>query len=261
MSESSVSPCEAIGVRPEDLPRHIAIIMDGNGRWARQRNLPRVRGHMEGGKAVRAVVQECARLGIEVLTLYGFSLENWRRPETEVQQLMDLYAEYLARERATVMQNNVRLVHLGRREGLPERVLQELDETVAMSKDNTGLTLCLAINYGGRAEIVDAVRAIARAVAAGKLQPEQIDQDHISQALGTAGLPDPDLLIRTSNEYRLSNFLLWQISYTELYITDVLWPDFRAPHLHAAVREFARRERRFGGLANGQQTRAQASTR
>ncbi len=172
---------------------------------------------------------------------------------------MDLYAEYLARERSTVMDNNVRLVQLGRREGLPERVLRELDETIAVSKDNTGMTLCLAINYSGRTEIVDAVRRIVRAAVNGTVRPEEVDEQLVSDSLGTAGLPDPDLLIRTSNEHRLSNFLLWQISYTELYVADVYWPDFRESHLHAAIREFARRERRFGAVGPSRRRAPQTS--
>ncbi len=259
MPEKRSTPDDALDLQLQELPRHIAIIMDGNGRWARRRNLPRIEGHAEGGKAVRAVVTECARLGIEVLTLYGFSIENWRRPTGEIEQLMDLYAEYLARERSTVMDNNVRLVQLGRREGLPERVLRELDETIAVSKDNTGMTLCLAINYSGRTEIVDAVRRIVRAAVNGTVRPEEVDEQLVSDSLGTAGLPDPDLLIRTSNEHRLSNFLLWQISYTELYVADVYWPDFRESHLHAAIREFARRERRFGAVGPSRRRAPQTS--
>ncbi|MBN1554921.1 MAG: isoprenyl transferase [Phycisphaerae bacterium] len=237
-----------VGIPDERFPRSVAIIMDGNGRWARQRNLPRPFGHQAGAKAVRRTVTEAARLGLEVLTLYSFSVENWSRPADEVNTLMHLYAEYLVHERPTIMENNVRLRHLGRREGLPEIVLKELDETLRISENNTGMTLCLAINYGSRLEITDAVRRLARQVADGKLSPEDIDEPRISDALDTAGLPDPDLLIRTSGEMRISNYLLWQISYAEFHVTDIHWPDFGAEALHEAIRAYAGRHRRFGGV-------------
>jgi undecaprenyl diphosphate synthase len=191
---------------------------------------------------------ECARLGIECLTLYSFSLENWRRPPDEVAGLMDLYVQYLAKERKTVMDNDIRLIQLGRREGLPDGVLRELDLTMNASAGNGGMTLCLALNYGSRAEIVDAFRRLSRKVADGELRPEDIDESRISASLYTAGLPDPDLLLRTGGEMRVSNFLLWQISYAELHVTPVLWPDFRKEHLHDAIRGFAGRERRYGGV-------------
>jgi len=244
-----LDPRVVLGLEPTQLPRHIAIIMDGNGRWAGQRGLPRIRGHAEGARAVRAIVTECARLGIGYLTLYSFSIENWKRPRDEVEALMALYAEYLVAEREEIMANDVRLVQIGRREGLPDNVLRELDLTERMSRDNRGLTLCLAINYGSRREILDACQRLARQVLEGRIRPEEIDEASFSNALYTAGIPDPDLLIRTANERRISNFLLWQLSYTELHITPVLWPDFRPEHLHAAIRDYASRDRRFGGVS------------
>lgn len=243
-----LDPVAELGVPRAALPRHIAIIMDGNGRWAQQRRLPRIEGHRHAGEAVRDTVETCARLGLECLTLYSFSLENWRRPRDEVDGLMALYAEYLISERRTIMDNDVRLVQVGTRVGLPEPLLRELDATQQLSRGNRGLTLCLALNYGARAEIVAAVRRLAERAARGELRPADIDEEMISGTLYTAGLPDPDLVVRTAGEMRLSNFLLWQISYAELYVTPVLWPDFRAPELYTALRGFAQRERRFGGV-------------
>ena len=230
------------------MPRHIAIIMDGNGRWAKQRGLPRINGHEQGAKTVRTVVTHCARLGIEVLTLYSFSTENWGRPKDEIDFLMDLYVRHLIAERDTIMNNNVRFRHLGRRDGLPDSVLAEMDKSVAMSRENTGLTLCLALNYGSRDELTDAVRGIVSDVQAGKLAPSDIDASLISRYLYTGDLPDPDLLIRTANERRVSNFLLWQISYAEIHVCQTLWPDFSEQDLNAAIKDFASRERRFGGV-------------
>jgi len=249
MREPPLDPRVVLGLEPHQLPRHIAIIMDGNGRWAEQHGLPRIRGHAEGARAVRAIVTACARLGIGYLTLYSFSTENWKRPKDEVEALMAMYAEYLVAERETILSNNVRLVQIGRREGLPGDVLRELDTTASLSRRNTGLTLCLALNYGSRQEIVEAVRTLAREVHDGRRRVEEIDEAALSGALYTAGMPDPDLLVRTANERRISNFLLWQISYTEIHVTPVLWPDFRPADLHAAIRDFAARSRRFGGLA------------
>ncbi|MBI4578078.1 MAG: isoprenyl transferase [Planctomycetes bacterium] len=243
-----LEPREELGVEPEQLPRHVAIIMDGNGRWANLRGQPRIQGHIEGAANVREIVTHCARLRLEALTLYSFSTENWKRPRAEVDALMDLYAEYLVRERPTVMENNVRLIQVGRRNGLPDRVLRELDRTQEVSRNNTGLKLCLAINYGSRTEIVDAVRAIADEVKSGRLAPGDIDEATIDAHLYTAGVPNPDLLIRTAGEMRISNFLLWQISYAELYVSDVLWPDFRKEHLNEALRRYAGRQRRFGAV-------------
>jgi undecaprenyl diphosphate synthase len=248
-TKTSLDPREVVGVPPEALPRHIAIIMDGNGRWARRRGLPRLEGHRRGAQAVRAVVETTARLGIPYLTLYSFSLENWRRPKEEVRGLMALYADYLARKSRELLENDIRLIQIGRRDGLPAKVLRELEKTVELTRNNRRLTLCLALNYGARAELVDAVRKIADRVARGELRPDQISEELLSDSLYTAGLPDPDLLIRTAGEMRLSNFLLWQISYAELYVTPVLWPDFRPADLYEALRSYAQRERRFGGLS------------
>lgn len=238
-------------VHPARIPRHVAIIMDGNGRWAAQRGFPRVFGHRNGAATVRAVLEECGKLGVEVLTLYSFSIENWKRPAEEVQGLMDLYTTYLDGELDRLMRENIRFVQLGRREGLPPEVLATVDRITRATAANTGATLCLAVNYGSRAEITDACRAVAREVAAGTLRPEDITPETISARLYTAGLPDPDLLIRTAGEMRVSNYLLWQISYAELHVTPVLWPDFTVADLHAAVRDYASRSRRFGGLSEG----------
>lgn len=247
----TVEPLDCVrelGIPAERLPRHIAIIMDGNGRWARQRGMERVKGHEAGAENVREIVTQCARLGIDALTLYSFSTENWRRPIDEITRLMSLYVEYLIKEREEIMDNDVRLVQVGRREGLPDDVLRELDETARLSADNRGMTLCLALNYSSRVEIVDAVRKIAERVRAGEIDPDAIDDTMIDASLYTAGLPDPDLLVRTAGEMRISNFLLWQISYAELYVTDTLWPDFHRENLNDAIRAYAARERRFGGL-------------
>jgi undecaprenyl diphosphate synthase len=243
-----LDPVQELQLERSALPRHIAIIMDGNGRWAQQRGLPRIEGHRHAAGAVREVVERCAQLGIECLTLYSFSLENWKRPQDEVNGLMALYAHYLAAERQNIMDNDIRVVQIGQRDGLPESVLRELDTTARMSRDNDGLTLCLALNYGSRAEITGAVRRLAERVQRGELAPADIDQQAVSDALYTAGLPDPDLVVRTAGEMRISNFLLWQISYAELHVTSVLWPDFRATHLYAAIRDFAGRSRRFGDV-------------
>ena len=241
---------EQLGLLAGRFPRHVAIIMDGNGRWAIGRGLPRSVGHAAGAKVVRRIVSEGARLGLEALTLYSFSIENWRRPADEVNALMHLYAEYLVRERPTVMDNNVRLRHLGRRDGLPEPVLRELDASVSASASNTGMWLSLALNYSGRAELIGAVRDVARRAAEGEFEADAIDERIISEALDTSGIADPDLLIRTAGEMRISNFLLWQVSYAEFYVTDTLWPDFDEDEFHKALHAFAGRHRRFGGLEN-----------
>ncbi len=237
-----------VGVSEAALPRHIAIIMDGNGRWAQQQGKPRLFGHQNGARAVRAVVTECARLGLDALTLYSFSVDNWKRPADEIECLMALYVEYLQAERATMMDNNVKFVQVGRREGLPEAVLEQLDITTEMTAKNTGLTLALAINYGSRTEITDAMRKLAVKVAAGELEPDAITEQMVSDNLYTAGLPDPDLLIRTAGEMRLSNYLLWQISYAEIYVADVCWPSFTIDTLRQAIVEYARRHRKFGAI-------------
>ncbi len=245
MADESEKPFD---VPHERLPRHVAIIMDGNGRWACQRGLPRIEGHRRGGTSVRVVTEECARLGIEQLTLYCLSSENWKRPPEELAFLLQLLEHYLVEERPGIMERNIRVTWIGRREGLPVSVLEELDETVRLSAGNTGLCVCMAINYGGRAEVVDAVRCIAEEVQSSALDPAVITEETISDRLYTAGMPEPDLLIRTAGEMRVSNFLLWQISYAEIWVTDVCWPDFDASQLHAALQSYAARQRKFGGL-------------
>jgi undecaprenyl diphosphate synthase len=220
--------------------------MDGNGRWATERGLPRTAGHEAGADSVREVVRGCGELEIEALTLYSFSTENWGRPEDEVDTLMALLARYLVNERQELMKNKVRLRAIGELGRLPENVRGLLDEAIELTASNDGLLLTLALSYGSRAEIVDAVRRIAREVAARRLDPDAISPDTVSEHLYTAGTPDPDLLIRTSGEMRLSNFLLWQLAYAEIYVTDVYWPDFRRPELEAALAAYARRQRRYG---------------
>jgi undecaprenyl diphosphate synthase len=238
----------ALGLDPQQLPRHIAIIMDGNGRWAQQRGLPRIEGHRRGVKSVRSTIEECCRLGIGQLTLYCLSVENWKRPQQELDFLMTLLRHYLIEERAEIMEQNIRFTTIGRTSELPAPVIHEINENQRLSRQNTGMVLCLAINYGGRAELVDAVRALAEQVRRGTLEPGHIDECTLSDALYTSGMPDPDLLIRTAGELRVSNFLLWQISYAELWVTDKCWPDFDRNCLHTALRDYANRERRFGGL-------------
>jgi undecaprenyl diphosphate synthase len=238
----------ATAINPHRLPAHIAVIMDGNGRWARQRNLPRVAGHKAGVDPVRSTVETCARLGIGYLTLYAFSVENWKRPRHEVETLWRLLRFYLRRELPDLMDNNIRLQAIGRIEALPEAVRAELDEVVLETSRNTGLQVNLAINYGGRSEIVDAVNAALRNRELRDPSDLTISEETISAHLYTAGKPDPDLLIRTSGEMRVSNFLLWQIAYAELYVTDTLWPDFRRGDLLRALLDYQKRERRFGGV-------------
>ncbi len=235
-------------VPPSRIPRHIAVIMDGNGRWAEERGFPRAFGHQAGASGVREVITASVRLGIEVLTLYSFSSENWRRPGDEIQALMRLCIAYCEGEREELLRHNIRVRVIGRRTGMPDDVLGALDTLCKATERCTGLTLCLAINYGARDEIVDAVRAIASRSASGELAPGDIDETVIAGHLNTAGLPDPDLLIRTGGEMRLSNYLLWQLSYAEIYVTEQHWPDFSESSLHEAVRTFACRRRRFGGL-------------
>ena len=237
-----------VGDPPGILPRHVAIIMDGNGRWAQRLGLPRIEGHRRGVSSVRRTVEECTRLGLEQLTLYCLSSENWKRPQLELEFLMHLLEQYMIEERGLLRGQNVRVRILGRREGIPDRVATEMDRTIAMCADNTGLLLSLAINYGGRGEIVDAIRDIARDVRQGTISPEDLDEALVSQYLYTAGSADPDLLIRTAGELRISNFLLWQISYAELWVTERCWPEFELPDLHQAFADFAQRVRRYGGL-------------
>jgi len=229
-------------------PRHIAVIMDGNGRWAQQRNLPRLAGHKAGAKAVQATIEECAHLGISALTLFSFSTENWKRPPDEVDGLMQLYIEYLSRDARELTKHGIRFRQIGRREGLPDSVLSAVEATERATAQCDRLDLVIALNYGSRDEITDAMRSIAEDVRAGTIKPEAIDAALISSRLYTKDLPDPDLLIRTAGERRLSNYLLWQISYAEIHVSPVCWPDFTAEHLRDAIRDFASRERRFGGL-------------
>ncbi len=238
----------SLGLQPEQLPRHVAIIMDGNGRWAQARGLPRVLGHRQGIRSVRAIVEEGCRLGLDQLTLYCLSVENWKRPVREIRFLMRLLRHFLAVERVELMEQNVRVTMIGRRDGLPAEVLDEYDRTERETAGNTGMTLCLAVNYGGRTEIADAARQVAREVREGRLDPEMITEEVFSTYLYTSGMADPDLLIRTAGEMRVSNYLLWQISYSEIWVTDTLWPDFRAADLHSGIVSYAGRNRKFGGL-------------
>ena len=239
---------ERLGLTPEQVPRHIAIIMDGNGRWARKKGLPRAEGHRQGGKTVEKTAQYCVDFGIESLTLYSFSIENWERPKAEVNGLMNLYTQYLIRIRPTLMKNNVKLIHLGRLAQLPPAVKTELAKTMEITAGNTGMILALALNYGSRTEIADAAKKIAQEYKSGKLHLKDIDEQCVSRHLYTAGLAEPDLLIRTANEMRVSNFLLWQISYSEFYVTKTLWPDFRKAALEKAILAYAKRNRRFGTI-------------
>ncbi len=238
------------GLNADRLPRHVAIIMDGNGRWAQARGLPRIEGHRRGVATVRTVIETCSRLNIEQLTLYCFSSENWKRPVLEQKLLMQLLEQYLIEERAEIERQNLRFSVIGRRPALGESVNREIDRTYACAQENTGMRLCLAINYGSRGEIADAVKTIARRVATGEIDPESVDEATIEAHLDTAGMPDPDLVIRTAGEMRISNYLLWQISYAELWVTEKCWPDFGQEELFTALRDFAQRHRRFGGLSN-----------
>ncbi len=248
MDQKLAATAARLGLRPEQMPRNIAIIMDGNGRWAQSRNLPRYEGHSQGAKTGETIAQTCVDLGMQSLTLYSFSIENWKRPKAEVNALMHIYADYLVGIRPILERDNVKLVHLGRLEGLPELVTTALAETIELTRANTGMILALALNYSGRAEIVDATKAIARACVEGRLKPEDIDENCVSSHLYTASVPDPDLLIRTANELRVSNFLLWQISYSEFYVTNTLWPDFNDESLDQAICAYAARNRRFGAI-------------
>jgi len=239
-------PSSAELIARGNIPRHVAIIMDGNGRWAKARGVPRLMGHRAGRESVRDVVRGCDELGVEVLTLYTFSTENWNRPRREVQALMTILRQSLRMERRELRDRNVRLQVIGRREDLPREVLDVIEETQAYLSGSTGLLMNLALSYSGRTEIVDAVRRIIADQKRGGFDPKSIDETLVASYLYTAGLPDPDLLIRTSGEMRVSNFLLWQLAYTEFWVTDTLWPDFRKRHLFEAVAEFQGRERRFG---------------
>ena len=230
------------------LPQHVAIIMDGNGRWAKQRHLPRIEGHRQGAESARVIIRTAGDLGIKYLTLYAFSAENWNRPKDEVDTLMKYLIHYLKSETPDLNKNNVRLEAIGQIYRLPENVQAQLRKSIQTLSKNNGLTLVLALSYGGRNEIVEGVRAIAEKVRRGQLEPADITEQTVSQHLWTRAMPDPDLLIRTSGEMRVSNFLLWQISYAEFVITPTLWPDFRKPQFYAALEEYAKRHRRFGGV-------------
>ena len=233
-----------------NLPKHVAMIMDGNGRWAKQRHLPRVEGHRAGAESARIIIRTAGELGIKYLTLYAFSAENWNRPKDEVDALMKYLVHYLKSETPELNKNNVRLEVIGQVYRLPENVQEHLNKSIATLSKNNGLTLVMALSYGSRIEIVEAVRGIAAKVKQGKLDPADINEEVISQHLWTRNVPDPDLLIRTSGEMRVSNFLLWQIAYAEIWVTDALWPDFRERHLLEAVADYQKRERRYGAIAS-----------
>ena len=235
-------------------PAHIAIIMDGNGRWAKARGRKRIFGHREGIASVREITTECARLGVQSLTLYAFSAENWKRPPLEVRYLMQLLRLFLVQERRTLMDNRVRLSAIGRLERLPKAAREELERTIAMTASNTGMTLRLALSYGSRSEIADALKRIVADARSGALEERAIDEETLRRYLYDPLTPDPDLIIRTAGELRLSNFLLWQASYSELYVTECCWPEFRAAQLHEALRAYSARTRKFGGLAPGEKT-------
>jgi undecaprenyl diphosphate synthase len=242
------------------LPQHLAVIMDGNGRWAEKRHLPRIAGHRAGVQAARVVIETCARLKLPYLTLYAFSLENWRRPQAEVDFLMRLLREYLKRELPSIHKNNIRLLVIGRRAQLPEGVRKDLEQGMMLTARNTGMKLVVALNYGGRAELVDAFNAMLDHVRSNGLSAFHADEQTISEHLYTAGLPDPDLMIRTSGEMRVSNFLLWQIAYAEIYVTETLWPDFSRARLLESLVDFQKRERRYGGLGKAKERGAGASS-
>jgi undecaprenyl diphosphate synthase len=241
------------------MPQHLAVIMDGNGRWAEKRHLPRVAGHRAGVKAARGAIETCARLKLPCLTLYAFSLENWRRPQAEVDFLMRLLREYLKRELPSIHRNNIQLLVIGRAAQLPEGVRKDLEDGMRLTARNTGMKLAVALNYGGRAELVDAFNAMLDHVRSNGLSAFHADEQTISEHLYTAGLPDPDLLIRTSGEMRVSNFLLWQIAYAEIYVTETLWPDFSRAKLFEALLDFQKRERRYGGLGGAKSRSSGAS--
>ena len=243
---SSESSSVNANIDPANLPSHIAIIMDGNGRWAKKRILNRIEGHKKGSDAVRLIVRTCREIGISILTLYAFSTENWQRPKTEVTALMSLLKNFLKSEQKEMLDNNIRLNVIGQIEKLPEDVQQVLHKTMTLTKENNGLMLNLALSYGGRAEIVRMVREIATKTKEGKIDPDLITPELVSDFLYTKGMPDPDLLIRTSGEMRISNFLLWQIAYTEIFVTETLWPDFSKQEFLQILKHYQRRERRFG---------------
>jgi undecaprenyl diphosphate synthase len=245
-------------IDPDRLPRHVAVIMDGNGRWANRRAKPRVSGHRAGAVSVRETVETSARLGIEYLTLYAFSTENWKRPRLEVDTLMRLLRQYLSQELNTMMRNRIRFRAMGRRDGLSPRVLRDIERAERETATNDGMLLTVALNYSGRAELVDACRRIAAEVMATGRDPASITEADVERYLYASQVPDPDLLIRTSGEMRVSNFMLWQIAYTEIHVTETLWPDFRQQHLFEAVLEFQKRERRYGGVLDRPATEERA---
>lgn len=245
-----VTPEEATllsSLDPQRLPRHIAVIMDGNGRWAQKRHLPRVAGHRAGTQSARSTIETCARLHVEALTLYAFSVENWRRPKAEIEFLMSLLREYIRKETPLLQRNNIRMRFLGRPQDLPPAVQRDTREATDALAGNTGMVLSIALNYGGRAEIVDAMNSVLR-LRNGHKPPEPVTEDELARHLYTADLPDPDLLIRTSGEMRVSNFLLWQIAYAEIFVTETLWPDFNRARFLEALLDFQKRERRYGGI-------------
>jgi undecaprenyl diphosphate synthase len=242
------SPETANKKQGTSIPRHIAVIMDGNGRWARERGLARIRGHEEGAESVRAVLRTCGEAGVEFLTLYAFSTENWKRPKMEVAALMKLLERFLKKETPELMEQNVKLQAIGRLTDLPESCQRELHRAIETTSRNTGVTLILALSYSGRMEIIDGIKSLLAAVAQGHIDKAMIDVEMFSKHLYTRYYPDPDLLIRTSGEMRISNFLLWQLSYTEMYITEKMWPDFRREDLLEAIAEYSKRQRRYGGL-------------
>ncbi|TWT59874.1 isoprenyl transferase [Rubinisphaera italica] len=244
--KTSAEDSQALDAAP--LPRHVAIIMDGNGRWAQRKGMPRIEGHRNGVKTVRKIVRTAAKAGVEYLTLYCLSSENWKRPPAELSFLMFLLKKYLVDERKEILRQKLQFRTIGRTEELSAGILDEINKTKKLSADNTGMTLCLALNYGARGEIIDAVRKLAEQVERGELQPGQIDEQILSNSLDTTGMPDPDLVIRTAGEMRISNFLLWQISYSELWVTDKHWPEFTEADFHMAMQDYVKRDRRFGGL-------------
>jgi len=248
----TASEITALGLNPARIPQHIAVIMDGNGRWARNQGLPRIEGHRRGVNSVRAIVEEASRLGLTQLTLYCFSTENWKRPQLEQNLLMGLLHRYVIEERNLIMEQGLRFETIGRRDRLGKKVLKEIDITREATRNNDGMCLCLALDYGSRTEIVEAVQAIAERARSGEIDPADINEHTVASHLYTGGQVDPDLVIRTAGEMRISNFLLWQISYAELWVTEKFWPDFRENDLHDAIRSFGDRERRFGSLQDQQ---------
>jgi undecaprenyl diphosphate synthase len=245
-SKAPVRPSQTLDT--ENIPQHIAIIMDGNGRWAKSRGLPRMAGHHSGMKTVKRITMAADRLGVKYLTLYAFSTENWKRPKAEVEFLMKLPQEFLSIELKDLIEKNVQVRMMGHKGDLPDHTLHAVEEAIRKTANNTGLVLNFALNYGSRKEMIEAVRQVGHSVQSGDLKPEEIEESHLANHLLSVGMPDPDLLIRTSGELRLSNFMLWQLAYSEMWFTDVYWPEFTEEHFHEAIQEFQRRARRYGGL-------------